>query len=177
MRRFSRMTFFAAFVLAMAFGSGGGVAGDAAEEWGDAQSQFNLGVMYAEGKLVAQDHVEAVEWYRRAAELGYAPAQASLGAKYDKGLGVLQDHAEAVKWSRRAAEQGDASAQGRLGSLYFSGKGVPQDYILAHKWFNLAAAQGKEGSMQLRDFAEGSMTREQIAEAQQLAREWTPKSE
>jgi TPR repeat protein len=146
-------------------------------EQGDAQAQSNLGVKYEVGDGVLQDHAAAVKWYRVAAEQGYAPAQNNLGLKYDKGLGVLQDHAAAVKWYRRAAEQGDADAQFNLGRMYFSGKGVPQDYILAHKSLNLAAAQGNKFAMQLRDFAEGPMTGEQIAEAQQMARAWKPKPE
>jgi TPR repeat protein len=31
--------------------------------------------MYATGQGVPQDHVEAVKWYRKAAEQGYAKAQ------------------------------------------------------------------------------------------------------
>ena len=53
----------------------------AAEE-GDAAAQFNLGVMYADGRGVPQDETEAVRWYRLAAERGNARAQANLGVKY-----------------------------------------------------------------------------------------------
>uniref|UniRef100_UPI000667786E tetratricopeptide repeat protein n=1 Tax=Haemophilus influenzae TaxID=727 RepID=UPI000667786E len=49
-------------------------------EQGDANVQFNLGVMYAEGQGVKQDDFEAVKWYRKAAEQGYANAQANLGS-------------------------------------------------------------------------------------------------
>ncbi|HHF6559516.1 TPA: tetratricopeptide repeat protein, partial [Haemophilus influenzae] len=41
-------------------------------EQGDANVQFNLGVMYAEGQGVKQDDVEAVKWFRKAAEQGHA---------------------------------------------------------------------------------------------------------
>jgi hypothetical protein len=40
---------------------------------------------------------------------------------------------------------------------------------------NLAAAQGNEDGKKNRDFAAESMTPEQLAEAQRLAREWKPK--
>ena len=33
-------------------------------EQGDADAQFNLGVMYHNGRGVMQDYKEAVEWYR-----------------------------------------------------------------------------------------------------------------
>ena len=35
-------------------------------EQGDADAQFNLGVMYADGEGVAQDDAEAVRWFRLA---------------------------------------------------------------------------------------------------------------
>ena len=39
-------------------------------------------------------------------------------------------------------------------------------------WWNLAAAQGDEDAQELKDLIEEEMTREQIAEAQRLSREW-----
>jgi len=39
-------------------------------EKGSALSQYNLGVHYANGNEVPQDFVEAVRWYRMAAERG-----------------------------------------------------------------------------------------------------------
>ena len=51
-------------------------------EQGDANTQFNLGNMYYEGKGVKQDYAEAVKWYRKAAEQGKANAQFNLGNMY-----------------------------------------------------------------------------------------------
>ena len=34
-------------------------------EQGDAKAQYNLGVMYDNGKGVTQDYKEAVKWYRK----------------------------------------------------------------------------------------------------------------
>ena len=39
-------------------------------EQGDADAQYNLGFMYANGRGVPKDEVEAVIWYRKAAEQG-----------------------------------------------------------------------------------------------------------
>ena len=44
--------------------------------------------MYSSGLGVRQDRVEAVRWYRRAAEQGSAQAQNNLGIMYDEGRGV-----------------------------------------------------------------------------------------
>ncbi len=50
-----------------------------AAEQRDAQAQYNLGVLYAEGRGVPQDDAEAARWFRLAAEQGLADAQANLG--------------------------------------------------------------------------------------------------
>ena len=83
-----------------------------------------------------------------------------------------QDYAEAVRWYRKAAERGHAQAQFNLGGAYGLGQGVPQDVVYAHKWLNLAGSQGHEQAQELRRMSEDTMTREQVAEAQRLAREW-----
>jgi TPR repeat protein len=149
----------------------------AAAEQGNALAQDNLGVMYVLGQGVLQDDVEALKWFRMAAEQGDAGAQYHLAGMYTDGRGVPQDYAEAMKWGRRAAEQGNADAQISLGFRYYEGEGVPQDYILAHMWSNLAAVQGNSQARGIRDMVAQGMTREQIAEAQRLAREWKPKPE
>ena len=60
-------------------------------EQGNADAQFNFGVMYANGKGVAQDYKKAVKWYTLAAEQGDASAQYHLGLMYANGKGVAQD--------------------------------------------------------------------------------------
>tara|TARA_B110001469_G_C9399773_1_gene205529 strand:+ start:144 stop:533 length:390 start_codon:yes stop_codon:yes gene_type:complete len=89
-----------------------------AAEQGDADAQFNLGCMYADGEGVAEDSAEAVKWWLKAAEQGDADAQNNLGAMYDNGQGVAEDDVEAVKWYRKAAEQRTAMAQNNLGYMY-----------------------------------------------------------
>jgi TPR repeat protein len=56
--------------------------------------------------------------------------------------------------------------------MYASGNGVPEDLVSAHMWFNLSAAQGNETAQSNGERIEQYMTREQIAEAQRLSREW-----
>ena len=53
-----------------------------------------------------QDYVEAIKWYRLAAEQGYADAQNYLGVAYDSGDGVEQDFVEAVKWIANGSRTG-----------------------------------------------------------------------
>ena len=94
---------------------------------------------------------------------------------YGEGRGSPQDYVLAARWYRRAAEQGLAQAQHNLGALYDAGRGVPQDYVRAYAWLNLAAAQGYEPARAAREICASSMTEEQIAEAQELTREWEVK--
>jgi hypothetical protein len=114
----------------------------AAAQSGDANAQYNLGVMYEYGQGVPQDYAQAAYWYRKAAEQGDAVAQNCLGLLYEYGLGVPQDYAQALSWFRKAAAQGDAGAQFWLGFMYDSGQGVPQDYAQAAYWYRKAADQG-----------------------------------
>lgn len=109
---------------------------------GEPIAQYNLGLLYEDGKGVAQDYARAADWYRRAAEQGHASAQLNLGHLYDQGLGVAKDLALAADWYRKAAEQGDALAQDSLGYLYENGRGVPKDYAEAAAWYRKAADQG-----------------------------------
>ena len=111
-------------------------------EQGYASAQYNLGLMYDDGKGVPQDDKTAVKWYSLAAEQGYASAQYNLGWMYYKGQGVPQNYKTALKWFTLAAEQGDASAQFNLGLMYANGQGVLQDYETAVEWYTLAAEQG-----------------------------------
>ena len=66
--------------------------------------------MYDEGRGVRQDYVEAVRWYRRAAERGWAAAQNSLGIMYFEGKGVPVNYLEAYAWYSIAAAQGNEYA-------------------------------------------------------------------
>jgi len=150
-------------------------------EKGDIDAQFNLGVMYYQGRGVTQDYVEAARWFRKAAEQENAGAQFNLGVMYAKGQGLLvQDHVEAARWYRRAADQGHANGQFNLGIMYCQGQGVPQDYAEAHMWLNLAASRARANDQKYyaerRDSVAKMMTAQQIAEAQRRAREWKPKT-
>jgi TPR repeat protein len=146
-----------------------------AAEQNDASAQSGLGLCYFSGQGVATNDVEAVKWYRKAAEQNDASAQSALGICYANGLGVARDEAEAVKWYRKAAEQNLADAQGRLGVCYYLGQGVAKDYVECYKWCVLAAGQGDDRAKKATTVIENTMTREQIAEGQKLARNFKPR--
>tara|TARA_R110002167_G_scaffold218874_2_gene423506 strand:+ start:316 stop:588 length:273 start_codon:yes stop_codon:yes gene_type:complete len=71
------------------------------------------------------------------------------------------------------AEQGQVDAQYKVGLLFSTGQeGAPIDYVVAHKWLNLAAVRGSDDARRLRAELAGDMSKEEIAQAQRLAREW-----
>ena len=59
--------------------------------------------------------------------------------------------------------------------MYALGDGVIQDNVYAHMWLNVAASSGNENAKKGREIASGIMTKEQIAKAQELARECVKK--
>ena len=79
-------------------------------EQGDADAQYNLGLMYEQGWGVSQDYRTAVKWYTLAAGQGDAVAQYNLGFMYYYGDGVLQDHVYAHMWWNIAASLGHENA-------------------------------------------------------------------
>jgi len=150
-----------------------------AAEQGDPDGATNLGVKYAKGLGVPQDYIEAVNWYRLAAEQGHSTAQYNLAECYARGRGVPQNYGESVRWCRLAAEQGLPEAQHSLGVSYEDGQGVPKDSIQAYFWYNLAGANGNADGFidrENRDRIAQKLTPAQLAEAQRLALEWSPKT-
>lgn len=98
-----------------------------------------VGHMYQYGEGIEKDEIEAVSWYRRAAELGYAEAQYNLGFMYYYGKGVKQDLGVALKWFSLSAEQGNKEAMLDIAYMYKLGKGVSVDNVEAFKWYRRLA--------------------------------------
>ena len=69
-----------------------------AAEAGDADSQFGMGQLYANGYGVPLDDAQALKWYTQAAEQGHGEAQCALGVMHANGWGVPMDETEAMKW-------------------------------------------------------------------------------
>jgi TPR repeat protein len=79
-----------------------------AADQGDADAQYERGLLYSQGRGVTQNYAEAAKWYRKAAEQGNDPAQYELGLLYNGGATTL--------WFM--AEKGDAKAQYEYGHYY-----------------------------------------------------------
>ncbi len=124
-------------------------------EQGDATAQcdlagFYIGLHYGNAErgelrqVRKRDPVQAVAWYRKAAEQGLAGAQSSLGECYGRGAGVERDPVEEVAWYRKAAEQDFAGAQYHLARCYKYGRGVERDLVKAGVWFRKADKENRK---------------------------------
>ena len=131
-------------------------------EEGDADAQYNLGICYENGQggLLKSD-IQAVKWYRLAANKGHPEAQYKLGIFHEEGRGKLErSDIEAAKFYKLAANEGNAAAQYKLGSFYEEARADLQSSnsdIEAAKWYTLSSKQGnvdaqfKLGTFYLRD--------------------------
>ncbi|MFB0916313.1 MAG: tetratricopeptide repeat protein, partial [Burkholderiaceae bacterium] len=108
---------------------------------GDAFAQSNIGYLYEHGLGVRQSYVEALEWYRRAANQNLAQAQLNIGTLYFYGYGVERNAREAVRWFRQSAKQDLKDAQYMMGVAHFEGQGAMASAPIALEWFVKASKQ------------------------------------
>ena len=115
-------------------------------EQGDAEAQFKLGVLYANGEGVPKDDVEAVKCFHKAAEQGYAAAQSNLGALYILGRGVPKDYAKAYMWLNLAAAKGYEQATKNRDMLdkRMTKEQISESQKLTREWLELKAKENGE---------------------------------
>ena len=162
-----------------------------AAEQGHPAAQWQLCMTYARGLGVEKDYAEAKAWCREAAEAGHVWAQAELGRLYDD-WGSPPDYPQALEWYGRASDQGSAVARLRMHYIYEQGRrGVRRDPVKALAYLDYAllgerASGGKrivfstvgnapDGSAEqlTRNMLTATMSKEEIAEAEELLRQWT----
>ena len=126
----------------------------------DKDAQFNLGVMYEQGRGVPHSLKHACKLYIKAANRGHAEACFYMGLKYQDGCKtsgtkrkpgaviVKQDVKQAIRYFRVAAEKGIVDAAVNIGVIYKhanlieGGAEGGQDPRKALRWFKKAAARG-----------------------------------
>lgn len=117
-------------------------------EAGDSRAQYNIGLLYAEGRGVTMDKTKAAAWWTRAATNGHLRAMHNLallniaGIPKAPGGTAVQNYADALKWLRVAAKKGFPNSQYTLGKMYQYGLGVKQNYKRAATLFKNSAEQG-----------------------------------
>lgn len=145
----------------------------AAANEGDANSQFNVAMMYEQGIGVTKDEKKAVYWYNKAAMQGNSAAQFNLGVLYENGRGTPKDYAKANMWYRKAAAQGDGLAIGNLGMLYIRGDGVNVNLVagVALLFWSVNVDYSSENMARQNLSSTRGLTTEMVTEAQALSEE------
>lgn len=102
---------------------------------GIAAAQNYVGFCYANGKHVAGNDQQAVDWFSKAAKQNYAKAQFNLALAYETGQGTAADKQQAMHWYQAAASNGFLTAELMLAQRYEIGDGLPQDSAKAFYWY------------------------------------------
>ncbi len=122
---------------------------------GDAQAQYRLAknIDIHGGKENASARIEAVKWYRLAAEQGHVKAQCRLGACLaahwvnSSPVPLTEDNKrEGLMWLKKAAKQDSAEACIELAECYWFGVGCEKDLEEAVRWVKLALRLDDEQS-------------------------------
>jgi TPR repeat protein len=107
---------------------------------GQAESEFDLGVLYAQGFGVQRDMTAAASWYRKAADQGNAEAQFALGQMYLHGWGVPRDMEDALRWFDLANSVDSDGPPTDWQTI--EGFGIEKDPAQAALWYQKAANSG-----------------------------------
>jgi hypothetical protein len=114
---------------------------------GEARAQFLLGLAFEYGYAsLTKDPVEALRWFRKAADQGIGLPEAWVGDFYQYGIAGTKDFPEALRWYRRSVEHGYAPAAPLIAQMYVFGDGVAADHREAAKWFRRAVELGNLAS-------------------------------
>jgi len=72
---------------------------------GDATAQYQLGMLYARGKILTKNQQTAANWIEKVAKQSHAKAQNRIGVIHEFGHGRPKDDLQAIHWYRKAAER------------------------------------------------------------------------
>ncbi|MFZ7091627.1 tetratricopeptide repeat protein [Primorskyibacter sp. 2E233] len=100
---------------------------------GNADAEELIGVMYALGLGVEQDHIRAFDWYLRSAMKGHPGAQSGVGWYYELGLGMpAPDLVRAYLWYRLSTIGGDPDAAHSVEEVVkkMSGEEIEKAHVL-----------------------------------------------
>ncbi len=111
---------------------------------GDAEGQYQIGMLYARGQGVVRSFGDAMTWFSRAAEQGHAEAQYQLGLGYLHG-GQADDWT--TNWFNRAAAQDQEAAERNRVLFFPNGIALEADHGAALRWCREAAEQGLPHAM------------------------------
>jgi TPR repeat protein len=96
-----------------------------------------MGRAYEEGQGMSSSFVEAMKWYRLAAEKGHVTAQYKLGLMYGQSRGAPRDLVEAHRWMTLAASRPqvpESGAQNRDAAVALTPAQLAEANKLVRNW-------------------------------------------
>lgn len=117
----------------------------AALEQNDPMAQTNLAMCYLNGLGTEKNLLEAIKWYKIAANNGFTDANFRCGYVYY----IMEQYAEAFSWLTKAAEFNDANAEYYLGHMYLNGLACKSSEEEAYSWFMKSAEHGDVDSQKI----------------------------
>lgn len=115
---------------------------DSAAKAANPVGQFNLGLMYEDGKGMPVNQDKAKDLYSKASEKFNAAATDELASMYFNGNGVERNEQQALALYKKAAALGDSGALYQLGLLSETGVATKLDFIKAISYYEEAARKG-----------------------------------
>ncbi|RIB05840.1 kinase-like domain-containing protein [Gigaspora rosea] len=110
-----------------------------ADEMGNTEGTFNVGICYYYGIGVERDFRKAFVYYQKSAEMGDAAGTCNIGYSYCYGIGVETNKRKEHIYYQKAAKMGDIFA---FGACYCNGIGVVKDKKKAFEYFLKSAEMG-----------------------------------
>jgi TPR repeat protein len=107
----------------------------------DPSALFDKGMNALAGSSASRSGANAIEYFRRSAELGFAPAEVVLGYLYETGVNTTADPREALELYKKAAQQGDPLAQWLTGRMIYLGEASTRDLNEAGSWLEKSSSQ------------------------------------
>lgn len=154
-------------------------------EQGDDRALVILGNMYNDGNGVKQDHMEALNHYKRAILKDNATAMTSIATMYAQGIGVERDFKKGYDFFVKAANLGNPAAQIMVASIYIEGHpelpDVKADPTRAYAMYRVVELNSDEPrfvrmASELSKRLISMLDAEQVLEAEQMAKAWAPKT-
>ena len=109
---------------------------------GEAEAQFELARLYAEGRGTPRDTELASQWYLSAAEYGHPRAQYALAKLFENRVVADQDYTRALEAFRELSQLGPDAIQANLGTTFDQCMEIAAETSPAIHWYQRAAEQG-----------------------------------
>jgi TPR repeat protein len=110
-----------------------------------ANSCHNLGVFYAEGRIVSSNPARSRALFNKACDLGEGTSCHNLGLLFASGDGVPRDLARAAALFEKGCAIAPKACN-NLGLMYMKGEGMPRDVVKARALFERACSGGSEAA-------------------------------